>query len=138
MQPITIWADSLNITKLLNYSRVFILGVQESFCKYEDESLWILFFLYVSWFLGADSGQISEETWNFQSIYGEAPSYLATLQLFMLIPRKVQAERKNWSRNSCPVIRRIYRVLTRNHFHFLLAYSLAKTFPQKHVYFLDF
>lgn len=45
--------------------------------------------------LGADSGQISEETWNFlQSIYGGGPEVILRPPVVHVDPDAVQAEEK--------------------------------------------
>lgn len=55
-------------------------------CKYS-------FSIYL--ILGADSGQISEETWNFlQSIYGGGPEVILRPPVVHVDPDAVQAEEK--------------------------------------------
>ena len=45
--------------------------------------------------LGADSGQISEETWNFlQSIYGGGPEVILRPPVVHVDPDSLQAEEK--------------------------------------------
>lgn len=63
-------------------------------------AIWIWKFVNIvfslcTWFLGADSGQISEETWNFlQSIYGGGPEVILRPPVVHVDPDAVQAEEK--------------------------------------------
>lgn len=55
-------------------------------CKYS---------LYIHLILGADSGQISEETWNFlQSIYGGGPEVILRPPVVQVDNDVLQAEEK--------------------------------------------
>lgn len=56
-------------------------------CKYYS--------FYLHLILGADSGQISEETWNFlQSIYGGGPEVILRPPVVHVDPDTLQAEEK--------------------------------------------
>lgn len=51
--------------------------------------------MYIRIILGADSGQISEETWNFlQSIYGGGPEVILRPPVVHVDPDTLQGEEK--------------------------------------------
>lgn len=54
-----------------------------------------MIFFYICIILGADSGQISEETWNFlQSIYGGGPEVILRPPVVHVDPDALQTEEK--------------------------------------------